>query len=639
MRASAWTAVTLAWILITGAVSLLSAQTISSESEPAAEDKAGKEIHALRIDSSTAIRLDGRIDDEAWQRAQLISDLQQGDPDNMAAPTERTTVRVAYDDRYVYVAMEMFMRNPSDVSEGLARRGSAPPSDKVYLGFDTAHDHQNAYVFEVNASGVQNDFLQVEDTRNNNDYEAVWEVVTARTAQGWNAEFRIPFSQMRFPAQPGDRTVWGFQVRRDVFVRGEEDWWIARPRGKEGVVSRFGHLIFDDRLSPPRRFEFTPYTLGQLQTKSDAALSGAGNAGFDLRVGLGSSATFSATVNPDFGQVEADPSVLNLSVFETFFPEKRPFFVEDSQSLSNSNFSQFPDFYSRRIGQQPNHFELADNETLVRKPDTTTILGAAKVTGRTSRWTYGGLTAMTSREYGVVDDTITDATGIEALARERKLIEPRSVYSVGRALRTILGDTSSAGVTATSVAREKDLDAQTFGADATVRRLENKLFMNAHWVGTRAPVEDQDKSLHIRNGLGGAANTFYNGKYAGGGLHYDRFDRAFHNTELGFLQSRTNKQNLGGNVYLAQPDPHGILRSVFTNTYLGRDSTMDGLQIGGTLGFFANARFTNFWNVFVNVGRNFQRYDDLETRGGPPVARGAKDFFGMGVGTDSRKQY
>src|ERR1043166_8755978 len=406
MRSSAWTVATLAWIVLAGAARSFHAQTISTAEEPAAEAKAGKELHALRIGSSTTIRLDGRIDDEPWRRAQIISDLQQDEPDNMAAPTEATTVRVAYDDRYIYIAMEMLMRDPSQVRDGLARRGGAPPSDRIYVGFDTAHDHQNAYIFEVNASGVQNDYLQVEDTRTNNDYEAVWEVVTTRTAQGWNAEFRIPFSQMRFPPQTANRTVWGFQVRRDVFVRGEEDWGIAKPRGKEGVVSRFGHLVFDDRLSPPRRLEFTPYTLGQLQTKSNAAATGAGNAGFDLRVGLGSSATFAATVNPDFGQVEADPAVLNLSVQETFYPEKRPFFVEDSQSLSNSNFNQFPDFYSRRIGQQPNHFALTDRETLVQKPDTTTILGAAKVTGRTSRWTYGGLTAGPSREYGSVDDKI-----------------------------------------------------------------------------------------------------------------------------------------------------------------------------------------------------------------------------------------
>jgi Domain of unknown function (DUF5916)/Carbohydrate family 9 binding domain-like len=417
MRVSAWPAVTLVWILLAGGACLANvfAQTSGqrAEAEPAAADKVGKELHALRISANpTSIRVDGRVDDEVWMRAQVIADLTQEDPDNMMPPTESTTVRVAYDDRYLYVAVQMAMHDESELRDGLGRRGSAPPSDRVFIAFDTAHDHQNAYVFEVNASGVQNDYLQVGDTGTNNDYEAVWEVATLRTGQGWNAEFRIPFSQMRFPSQPGNQTVWGFNIRRDVFARGEQDWWVAKPRGAQGVVSRFGHLLFDDRLTPPRRLEFTPYLLGQLQSKSGEASSGAGNAGFDLRVGLGSSATFAATVNPDFGQVEADPSVLNLSVFETFFQEKRPFFVEDSQSLSNSNFNQFPDFYSRRIGQQPNHFALADNEALVQKPDTTTILGAAKVTGRSSRWTYGGLTAVTSREYGVVDDTITDATGI-----------------------------------------------------------------------------------------------------------------------------------------------------------------------------------------------------------------------------------
>jgi hypothetical protein len=636
MRVSAWTAATLVWVLLAGGacVGSLFAQS-AGEAEPAASDKVGKELHALRISPSTAsIRVDGRVDDEAWMRAQVIADLTQEDPDNMMPPTESTTVRIAYDDRYLYVAVQMAMHDESELRDGLGRRGSAPPSDRVFIAFDTAHDHQNAYVFEVNASGVQNDYLQVGDTETNNDYEAVWEVATLQTGQGWNAEFRIPFSQMRFPSQPGNQTVWGFNIRRDVFARGEQDWWVAKPRGAQGVVSRFGHLLFDDRLTPPRRLEVTPYVLGQLRTKSGEASSGVGNVGFDLRVGLGSSATFAATVNPDFGQVEADPSVLNLSVFETFFQERRPFFVEDSQSLSNTNFNQFPDFYSRRIGQQPNHFALADNETLVQKPDTTTILGAAKVTGRNSRWTYGGLTAVTSREYGVVDDKITDITGIEALVRKRKLIEPRSVYSVGRVLRNVLGDTSNIGLIATSVAREKDLDSLTLGGDATVRRDQSRLFWNAHWVGTQAPVDGVKK-----NGFGGATNLNFNRKYAGFGLHSDRFDRAFHNTELGFLESRTNKQNVNANLFLSQPDPHGIIRSVFTNTYTGHDWTTGGLNLAHVIGIFANVRFTDFSNVFVNRNHNLAHYDDLETRGGPPVARAGGGYFAMGYGSDSRKQY
>jgi hypothetical protein len=637
MRASAWAAATLVWILLTGGACLATAQTTQAGTgaEPAAQEKAGKEIHALRLGSSSAaLRIDGRIDEEAWMQAEAISDFVQEEPDNMAAPTEQTSVRIAYDDRFLYVAVEMLMRDVGDLRDGLGRRGSAPPSDRLTIGFDTAHDHQNAYVFEVNASGVQNDFLMVDDTRFNGDYEAVWEVGTLTTARGWNAEFRIPFSQMRFPAQADDRTVWGFNVARSVFVRGEQDWWIAKPRGAQGLVSRYGHLIFDDRLSPPRRLEFTPYTLGQMQTKSGASTSGTGNAGFDLRVGLGSSATLSATVNPDFGQIEADPSVLNLSVFETFFPEKRPFFVEDSQSLSNSFFNGFPDFYSRRIGQQPNHFALLKEETLVRKPDTTTILGAAKITGRTTRWTYGGLTAVTSREYGTVDRSLTAPDGAAALVRARKLIEPRTVYGVGRVRRDMLGETSNIGLTWTTVTREKDLDSGTLGGDATIRRDQNRMMWNAHWVGTRAPVDGV-----LRNGLGGAMNLNYNRKYVGFGTHYDRFDRAFHNTELGFLQGRTNKNNVSANMYVAQPDPHGVVRSVFANVYTGHDWTIKGLDIGSNVGLFTNVRFTNFWNVFVNRGYNLARYDDLETRGGPPVARAAGDYFGAGIGSDSRKQW
>jgi hypothetical protein len=176
MRVSTWAAATLVWILLASGACLahLIAQTGAPSAEPAAADKAGKELHALRISANAAsIRLDGRIDDEGWMRAQVISDLTQEDPDNMMAPTDSMTVRVAYDDRYIYVAVQMAMRDVSELRDGFGRRGSAPPSDRVFIAFDTAHDHQNAYVFEVNASGVQNDYLDVGDTGTNNDYEAV----------------------------------------------------------------------------------------------------------------------------------------------------------------------------------------------------------------------------------------------------------------------------------------------------------------------------------------------------------------------------------------------------------------------------------------------------------------------------------
>src|SRR5258705_8987669 len=232
MRVSAWTAATLAWILIAGGACPAFAQattTISASREPAAQEKNGKELHALRLRASP-IRIDGRVDEEAWMRAGAIADFVQEEPDNMMPPTETTKVRVAYDDRYLYVAVEMLMHDIGELRDGLGRRGSAPPSDTVTIGFDTSHDHQNAYVFEVNASGVQNDFLMVEDTRFNGDYEAVWEVAAVQTAQGWNAEFRIPFSQMRFPAQAATPTVWGFNVARKGFARRGQDLRVPKPR-------------------------------------------------------------------------------------------------------------------------------------------------------------------------------------------------------------------------------------------------------------------------------------------------------------------------------------------------------------------------------------------------------------------------
>src|SRR6185295_2430449 len=201
-------------------------------------------------------------------------------------------------------------------------------SDVVSISFDPRHDHQTGYVFRANSSGVEGDQSYYDDTRSDSDYDGVWEVSTRVTADGWSAEFRIPFSQMRFTVLPGERAVWGFQFRRDIQSRGEYDVWVPKPRGAQGIVSRWGHLIFDDRLRPPRRIEVLPYTLGQIETASDKSPEGTVNAGFDMRLGIGPSATLSATVNPDFGQVEADPAVLNLSVFETFFPEKRPFFLE-----------------------------------------------------------------------------------------------------------------------------------------------------------------------------------------------------------------------------------------------------------------------------------------------------------------------
>ena len=600
--------------------------------EPNVPEKAGKELRAYRIVGSSP-RVDGRLDEEVWAQAQALDDMVQNEPDNMQPPTERTVVRVAYDDRYLYVAVRCYAADAATISAGLGRRGSIPASDRITIALDPRHDHLTGYLFITNPSGVQSDVSLFNDTREDADYEAVWEVATAVTSEGWNAEFRIPFSQIRFTVLDGERSVWGFQVRRDVRATGESDLWHAAPRGTQGFVSRFGHLTFDDRLAPPRRVELLPFSLA----KSEHAAHGGADLGFDggldMRIGLGTSATLSATINPDFGQVELDPAVLNLSVFETFFPEKRPFFLEDSRVLVPP-FGQFPMFHSRRIGQAPGRLELADDEELVSKPDQTTILGAAKVTGKASRWTFGGLTALTAREYGTVKRTMTDADGKETISTSRTMIEPLTAFGVGRVQRDILNGTSNVGAIATAVVREKDLDAFTAGGDFNIRWKRNLYNWNGHWVATHAPIDGVRKT-----GIGGVTNLGYSGKSWGFETHYDHVGRNFRNTDLGFLNGRTNKNWLYGGLRATQADPWKFSRRSDVYFYANRQWNEDGLSIFENINWFFGMQLRNYWSLNYGGDRNFEFYDDLDTRGGPPIVKPAKHFYFVNVHSDSRKRW
>jgi hypothetical protein len=595
-------------------------------------EKAGKQLRAFRV-RGAAPQIDGRLDDEAWNSADAIEDFVQEDPDNMQPPTERTVVRIAYDDRYLYIAARCYSRTVAQIRTGLGRRDNFPLSDVIEFAFDPRHDHLTAYVFRVNASGVQSDITFFDDTSSNSDYDGVWEVATQLTPDGWDAELRIPFSQMRFSVPPGDLAVWGLQVRRDMAHRAEVDRWVPRPRGQQGQVSRFGHLIFGDRLVPPRRLEFLPFALGRLENKNDGTSRGGVDAGLDLRMGLGTAATISATVNPDFGQVEADPAVLNLSIFESFFPEKRPFFLEDSR-IFVLPYNQIPDFYSRRIGQAPGRFALKDDEELVRKPENTTILGAAKLTGKASGWTYGGLAALTAREYATIDVTTAAADGSEVVRRMERLIEPMTTYSVGRVQRDVLRGSSNVGAIATAVLREGDADAFTGGGDFNIRWGGNRYAWNGHWVGTRAPIDGT-----VRDGFGGVTNFGYSGKHVGVNGHYDHVGSTFRNADLGFLNSRVNKHEINGGLNLNQPDPWKAFRSLNVFVTATRQWNDEGLVFGKFVGAGTNLRFHNFWNVYLNTFHNFRRLDDLDSRGGPPIVTPASSNTNFGFGTDSRKRW
>jgi hypothetical protein len=615
----------IALLLSALAASSAAAQRSGSRiNEPVVPEKAGKELVAHYV-GDTPPRIDGELSDEVWQRAQLIDDMVQNDPNNMATPTERTSVQVAYDDRSVYVAVMNFMKNPAQVTTALGRRDTFPRSDSIKITFDPRHDHLTAYTFDANPSGVQGDMMWFDDTRSSTDYDAVWEVRTQIQKDGWSAEFRIPFSQLRFSITPGEAVVWGFNIRRDITYNAEMIRWIATPRGAQGFVSRFGHLTFQQPPAAPRRLEVQPFTLARQEHATSVGSDRDVSGGLDFRMGLGTATTLSAAVNPDFGQVEQDPAVLNLSVFETFFPEKRPFFIEDSRTLV-PNYPQFPMFHSRRIGQRPNRFAIPDDETVIERPDATTILAATKVTGKANGWTYGGLTALTDREYALVET----ANG----TRSERLIEPYASYNVTRIQKDLFGGSSTVGGLATAVIREQFFDAYTGSTDYTFRWSRNRYTLNGQWAGTRAPIDNA-----MKTGFGGVTNFNFNSKHLGIFANYNYFNRTFRNTDIGFFASRNNKHQFGAGFNLGQPDPQRWFRSavLFSNFLLMYDNDWLPLQesyfVGGEM------QFLNYWTMFLGTGRSMETYDDLDTRGGPPIVKPAGWWFDSFVGTDSRKRY
>ena len=248
---------------------------------------------------------------------------------------------------------------------------------------------------------------------------------------------------------------------------------------------------------------------------------------------------------------------LNLSIFESFFPKKRPFLLIHNSRTFLLPYGQFQLFHSRRIGARPGRLALEAGDELVEQPDQTTILGAAKLTGKASTWTYGALTALTAREYATVNAVTIDDEGGERVTRVERLIEPLTSYNVGRVQRDILGGSSNVGAIATGVVRQGDASAFTGGGDYHLRWNRNRFVFQGHWVGMRAPFTDGP-----RTGFGGATQFIYFGKYVGFNTHFDHFSPNFRNTDLGFHRTRVDKTDAEGTLFLRQPDPWGVFRHV-----------------------------------------------------------------------------
>jgi hypothetical protein len=418
------------------------------------------------IERTAPIVVDGRLDEAIWQTAQPATGFTQQDPHEGQPASQRTEVRIAYDAEALYIGARMYdSLGARGVQSQLTRRDQSSGGDFLQLVFDTYHDHTGRTVFTINPSGVKGDAGQAAPYADPS-WDPVYSAEARIDSLGWTAELKIPFSQLRFPRDSVQS--WGMQAWRFVERLNEMSMWSFWGKQESGGPSRFGHL---EGLHAPRnrgRVELLPYALSRARfirpqqegSPFQSAQQYDMRVGGDLKYQLSSTLTLDATINPDFGQVEVDPAVVNLSAFETFYAEKRPFFVEgsglfgfgDFDCINCSNVQSMSLFYSRRIGRAPQGFVTRGDAEFVQSPENSTILAAAKVTGRTAGGLQVGfLDAVTRSERALVQDTLG--------SRFTEQVEPASNYLVGRVKRNFNGGNAMIGGMVTSVVRRFDSDA------------------------------------------------------------------------------------------------------------------------------------------------------------------------------------
>jgi len=456
-------------VAMLGPAVLAAQKTTAPDTAPAASALAYG--HRVPVPRATAARrsgpivLDAKLDEPAWHAAAPITKFTQTDPDEGKPASQRTDIRILYDEDALYVGAKMYDdHGAAGVTTRLVRRDATFDSDFLDIEIDGYHDHLSRAIFQVNPSGAKADYIGVGTSCCDASWDPVWEAATTIDADGWTAEVRIPYSQLRFSRDSVQ--VWGLQLGRLIKRRDEADVWSFTRKDEASGPSRFGHLFGIHVPASTQHLELLPYVVTKSASTGSAAEGDPFNkhgrptmrAGLDLKDRLTSNLTLDATLNPDFGQVEVDPAVLNLSAFETFFPEKRPFFIEGAQVFDFSNHScNFCDnsqdltaFYSRRIGRAPTGATLATgNFAYADVPDATTILGAGKITGRTSQgYTLGLLNAVTARATADVQT----ASG----QRGSQEVEPLADYFVGRVKRDFLNGNLVAGAVVSGVARNID---------------------------------------------------------------------------------------------------------------------------------------------------------------------------------------
>lgn len=659
------------------AAPLCAQQTTRSQSDPRPV------AHAARRTGSVSI--DGKLDESAWAAATPIGELIQSSPNEGKAPSEKTELRVLYDDGAIYVGARMFdSMGPKGVRAVLTRRDqlltdNSLTSDKIALVFDPFHDKNTRMWFELNPLGVKGDHAN-----GDNSFDPVWDGATTVDSLGWVAEFRIPLSQLRFSRDSAQ--VWGMQVWRSIDRLNENDMWAFWRNNEYGGPAYFGTLQGMAITSQPRQIELVPYVTSRAKMErvpgNDPFHSNREmdyRAGADLKVNVTSNLTLDATVNPDFGQVEVDPAVVNLSVFETTFSEKRPFFISNSQYFSTGGFSCYfcnnvsslSLIYTRRIGRSPQLAGLVGSRAqFMDATDATTILGAAKVTGRTKGGlTVGLLDAVTNRETATfrLDGSSTNET---------QEIEPLTNYFIGRLRKDFRGGATRIGTIGTLVNRSLDnedevqrlrrragaigfdvdhhwsnrayaLNIQTAltgieGDSAAIRRAQQSSARYYQRVGREETSDglfdtNYDPTRTSLNGYGFYARV---SKETGDWLWETTQNwrsPGFEANDMGVL-SRSDYKWMLANVARQWTVPGSWYRFLWMAAGAQQQFNFEGDRTDLDIHSNISATLKNYWNVGVfNIYRpNY--YDERLTRGGPTVTHYGYNFYSLNLNGDSRRR-
>jgi hypothetical protein len=587
--------------------------------------------------TAQAVVLDGREDDEVWKTAMVIDGFRTFTPVQNGEPRFRTVAKVAYDEKNLYVFTRMYDPHPDSIVNLMSRRDARTSSDWIKVMLDPYHDRRSGFEFAVNPGGVKRDYAIIDDGMEDQSWDAVWDVGTRIDSLGWVAEFRIPLNQLRY-ANATDHTF-GIMIWRDVARHNERYSWPNYDRSSSGLSSKFGDVTGINGIASPRRLEFSPYSVAQSANVPKTGTAGGyehksnSRFGADLKYGLTSNLTLDATINPDFGQVEADPSEVNLSGFESFFSERRPFFLEGQGVFSTSvNL-----LYSRRIGRGP---QLGGMYYDVNNVNNSTILGAAKLTGRLSNGVNVGiLNAVTQREIGALT---TSGLG--------QTIEPQTNYFAGRASKDFKAGASSVGTMFTAVNRQTDQftenflrkDAYAGLVDFRHQFLKRNYQISGYFAGSRVsgtaaaitstqmtlghnyqrPDDDRSVDPNATSLDGYATGIFFNKRAGGrtiGNIGVDMFSPGFEINDLGF-QSKVASKSQWSWLQYQWKTPRKLYRQGNVNFNQWANWSWDNIrtELGGNVN--THWELTNGMWLRTGVSINgLDSYCDDCLRGGPVV--------------------